>query len=324
MRRAALATLAMPFAAAVASGGLLLATHHLAVPPLNPSAPVPGSAGAAALGPCEGDTLPRPLIGIAINPQITAHVTAFQRATGVRVRLVEFFNSFNEPFQRWEAQQAVALGALPLIQLNPRNVSLAEVARGGYDAQIRQYADAVRNFRCRLVISFGHEMNGWWYSWGLPDTTPATFITAWRHIHDVFAAQGAKTVIWSWDPSHLYQRFKNNSASPAGRWYPGDSYVDWIGIDGYLGLGQTFKGVFAHQLSNIRGVTNRPVYIAETGVAGGPSQSWQITGLFAALRQYHLMGLVWFDLNRKQPWRLEGRPAAIDAYRKAVAKLRSG
>jgi mannan endo-1,4-beta-mannosidase len=321
MKRAALATLGLPFAAAAAFGGLLLATHHLTVPPLSPSAPLPGSARAAAFGPCEDDSVAGPYIGIAINPQITAHVTAFRRATGVHVRLVEFFNPFNEPFQRWEAQQAVALGALPLIQLNPRNISLAKIAGGGYDGQIRHYADAVRSFGCRVVISFGHEMNGWWYSWGLPDTTPAIFIAAWRHIHNVFAGEGVKNVIWSWDPSHLYQRFRNNSASPASRWYPGDRYVDWIGIDGYLGQGQTFKGVFGHQLRNIRGVTNKPIYIAETGVAGGPSQSWQITGLFAALRKYRLMGLVWFDLNRKQPWRLEGRPAGIAAYRKAVTKL---
>ena len=79
---------------------------------------------------------------------------------------------------------------------------------------------------------------------------------------------------------------------------------------------------FAEQLRNIRSVSDRPIYLAETGVAGGPGQGQQIAQLFASLRGYRLFGLVWFDLNRKQPWRLEGRPAGLAAYRKAVGKLR--
>ena len=321
MKRASVATLTMPFAAAATFAGILLATHHVAVPSLGPAAPVRGRAAATAPGPCEQSRLATPFTGIAINPQIAGHVRAFQRATGSRVSLVEFYNPFTRPFQRWEAAQAVAVDAVPMIQLNPRNVSLAQVAGGRYDAQIRRYADAVRSFSCRVAISFGHEMNGWWYSWGLPATTPATFIAAWRHVHDIFAAEGASNVIWSWDPSHLYRRYGSKSASPASEWYPGDRYVDWIGIDGYLRRGQTFGQIFAHQLRNIRAITAKPVFLAETGVAGSPSQAWQIAQLFASLRQYHLAGLVWFDLNRKQPWRLEGRPAGLAAYRKAVATL---
>jgi mannan endo-1,4-beta-mannosidase len=321
VKRAALATLAMPFVAAAAFGGLLAATHHLTVPALTSATASSGPGAATASASCERAKLPTPFTGIAINPQITAHVRAFRRATGAHIRVVEFYNPFTSPFQRWEAEQAAALRALPLIQLNPRNASLAQIAAGRYDQQIRRYADAVRSFRCRVVISFGHEMNGWWYTWGLPTTTPATFIAAWRHIHQVFAGENVTNVIWSWDPSHLYQHYQTKSASPASEWYPGDRYVNWIGIDGYLRQDQTFSEIFGHQLRNIRAITSKPLYLAETGVAGSPSQSWQIAQLFAALRKYNLIGLVWFDLNRKHPWRLEGRLAGLAAYRKAAAML---
>jgi mannan endo-1,4-beta-mannosidase len=317
--RAALATLAMPFAAATMIGGILVATHHTTVPPLTPSAMSAGSSQATASARCERTGLREPFAGIAINPGIMAHVTAFQRATGAHIELVEFYNPFTSPFQRREAQQATALGALPLIQLNPRNVSLARIAAGRYDERIRRYADAVRAFRCRVVISWGHEMNGWWYTWGLPWTKPATFIAAWRRIHDIFAREDARNVIWSWDPTHLYQHYANKSASLASEWYPGNAYVDWIGLDGYLRAGQTFEDIFGRQLRNIRSMTGKPVYIAETGVAGGPNQASQIAGLFAAVKKYRLAGLVWFDLDGTQPWRLEGRPAGLAAYRKAVA-----
>lgn len=322
MKRSALATIAMPFAAAAVLGGVLAGTDHTTVPSLNPAARLPGQAAKRAPVTCLHHPLPRPFTGIAINPGIGAHVQAFRQATGATVSMVEFYNPFPQPFQEWEADQAVAAGTVPLIQLNPRHVSLAAMAAGSYDAQIRQYADAVKAFRCQVVLSFGHEMNGWWYRWGLPDTKPATFIAAWRHIYDVFAAQHVSNVIWSWDPSHLDKKFKTKSASPASEWYPGNRYVNWVGLDGYLRSGQTFREIFAQQLRNIRSVSNRPVYLAETGVAGGPGQGQQIAQLFASLRGYRLFGLVWFDLNRKQPWRLEGRPAGLAAYRKAVGKLR--
>jgi mannan endo-1,4-beta-mannosidase len=317
-------TLAMPFAAAAIFGALLVSTHHTTLPPLapseKPSAPAQATP-APATDRCEKDRLRLPFAGIAINPGITSHVQAFRRATGAHIQLVEYYNPFTSPFQGWEARQATALGALPLIQLNPRDVSLARIASGRYDGLIRRYADAVKAFRCRIAISFGHEMNGWWYSWGMPSTRPATFISAWRHIHDLFRREGVSNVIWSWDPSHMYQDYPGKVATPASEWYPGDAYVDWVGLDGYLRPGQTFRTVFHSQLHVIRSVTSKPVYIAETGVARGPGQVRQIAGLFAAVRSDHLTGLVWFDLDGKEPWRLEGRPAALAAYRKAAASL---
>ena len=135
MTRTALATLATPFAAAMLVGGVLVATHHTTVPPLTTSAASLGSKRAAprpARHParCERAEPREPFAGIAINPGITPHVKAFQRATGAHIQLVEFYNPFTSPFQRWEAQQVTALGALPLIQLNPRNVSLKRIAAG--------------------------------------------------------------------------------------------------------------------------------------------------------------------------------------------------
>ena len=174
-------------------------------------------------------------------------------------------------------------------------------------------------FKCQVVLSFGHEMNGWWYSWGRPDTSPATFIAAWRHLHDVFAALHVTNVTWSWDPSHDYY---GHGASYASEWYPGDAYVDWIGLDGYLGHARTIANVFVPQLTDIRKLTSKPVYLAETGVAAGPNEVWQTKALLDALTKNRLFGLVWFDTNRKQEWRLEGRQAAIAAFRAADAGLR--
>jgi len=268
--------------------------------------------------PCKGK-IPEPFTGIATNGQFRAHLASFRRYTGAHLRLVEFYNPFPGPFQSAEAQQVVGLHALPLIQLNPRRISMAQVASGAYDSDIRSYAEQVKAFRCHVVLSFGHEMNGWWYPWGLPDTPPKVFKAAWRDFHDVFAAVGVRNVIWSWDPTQQYSQFRpGHAATPASEWYPGNKFVNWIGIDGYIGRGQTFRKIFRYQLRDIRRLTRKPIYLAETGVGDGSRAARQMASLFAGIRQWHLIGLVWFDLNRKNSWTVEGKPAKDAAFRRAL------
>jgi len=271
--------------------------------------------------PCKGK-IPEPFAGIATNGHFAANVASFQHDTGARLRLVEFYNRFPGPFNSAEAQQIESLGALPLIQLNPRSISMARLAAGAYDSLIASYARQVKAFRCHVVLSLGHEMNGWWYPWGLPWTRPSVFIAAWRHFHQVFAAERVRNVIWSWDPTHQYSQYQpGKTAHPAGMFYPGNKYVDWIGIDGYVGAGQNFKQVFGYQLRDIRRLTRKPIYLAETGVGDGAHEVAQIANLFAGIWRWHLAGLVWFDLNRKNSWTLDGKPTKDAAYRKAVARF---
>jgi mannan endo-1,4-beta-mannosidase len=271
--------------------------------------------------PCKGK-IPQPFAGIAIDGHFSSSVASFEHDTGAHLRLVEFYNRFPGQFQRGEAQQVVNLGALPLIQLNPRRISMAELAAGSYDSYIRSYAREVRSFGCHVVLSFGHEMNGWWYPWGLPDTTPRTFKAAWRHFFGIFAAEHVANVIWSWDPTHQHSPYKPGKvAYPASMWYPGNRFVDWIGIDGYVGTGQDFRDVFGFQIRDIRRVTRKPIYLAETGVGDNAREVSQIGDLFTGIWRWHLAGLVWFDLNRKNSWSLDGKPIKDAAYRQAVARF---
>jgi len=271
--------------------------------------------------PCKGK-IPEPFAGIATSGQFAANVASFHRSTGAHLRIVEVYNPFPGPFQSAEAQQIESLHALPLIQLNPRRISMGLLASGAYDSEIRSYAVQLKAFGCYVALSFGHEMNGWWYPWGLPWTQPKVFKAAWRHFHDVFAAAGVRNVIWSWDPTHQYSQYKPGKvAYPASKFYPGNQYVDWIGIDGYVGGGQNFNDVFKYQLRDIRRLTRKPIYLAETGVGDGAHEVRQIANLFAGIWHWHLAGLVWFDLNRKNSWSLDGKPTKDAAFRRAVARF---
>jgi mannan endo-1,4-beta-mannosidase len=230
--------------------------------------------------------------------------------------MVEIYSRFGGSFPALTLRQVTSTGATPLIQWNPRGSPLATIAAGGYDGYLRRWAASVRRFGRQVVVSFGHEMNGDWNSWGAGHVSASTFVAAWRRIHNRFARAGVHNVTWSWDPSHV-----GDLPRP---WWPGGRYVDKIGIDGYLRPGDTFARIFAGRLANIRSFTSKPVYIAETAVAPGAGQVSQIFGLFNGVRQYHLSGFVWFDIDHLEAWRLEGRPAAVRAFRSAAAQTSVG
>lgn len=329
-----LASLAMPILTAALLGGVLASTHHrsLAIPSLaRPTAsPSPGVVKASV---CASNfSASRPFSGVAVSKISADAIYKFTSLTKKPISLIEFYSSFPSTFNEGGAMSAVNLGAIPLLQLDP-GVSdwhvIRQIANGVDDQAITAYANAVKEFGYCIVISFGHEMNGWWYPWGMPHNTPKTFIKAWRHVHDLFVKAGADNVIWSWDPSHQYTEVTpGRVASPASEWYPGNKYVDWVGLDGYLssdynGTPQNFDEIFAHQIASVRSVApHKLLYLAETAVSPLTGvEPQQITELFAGIKREHMAGLVWFDENKKQNWKLTAKmKGAIAAYARGVSK----
>jgi mannan endo-1,4-beta-mannosidase len=164
-------------------------------------------------------------------------------------------------------------------------------------------------------------MNGNWYSWGNRHTPAKVFVAAWQHIVTLFRAVGATNVIWLWTVNVV-------DASPPipspGPWWPGSSYVNWVGIDGYYFLpGQTFSQVFGPTIAAVRALTGAPMLIAETGAASGKSQPTEIEDLFAGVRSYGLFGFVWFDENvptQGLTWRITS-PRSFSAFRLAAGEF---
>ena len=145
-------------------------------------------------------TTPESYLGVYTNGSPTSYggVTAFTSATGARPDVVMYYSGWFVPFPTAFATTVASNGAVPLVQMNPDRISLAQIAAGRYDAYLSSYAETVRAYRHPVIVSFGHEMNGNWYSWGYRHTSPATFVAAWRHIVNLFRALGARNVTWLW------------------------------------------------------------------------------------------------------------------------------
>jgi mannan endo-1,4-beta-mannosidase len=249
-------------------------------------------------------------------PQSYGGISAFIAATGVRPRVVVYYSGWQESFQAKFARTVVAHDAVPLVQINPTGISLAAIASGQYDTYLRSYATAVKTFGYRVILSFGHEMNGYWYSWGYRHTSPAVFVAAWRHIVTLFRASGARNVTWLWTCNVMHPR--GGIPSPA-RWWPGSSYVNWVGMDGYYYQPSwTFASLFGPTIKVVRTLTLDRILISETAAPATAGQAWKVADLFAGVHRYGLLGFVWFDADKHREWRL--RSAASAAFRRGARR----
>jgi Glycosyl hydrolase family 26 len=257
-------------------------------------------------------------------------VRDFAQAVGKSPNLVGFYSGWAQPFSVSMADSLHHHGLVPFVQIDPSLASVSAIAAGDDDGYLRSYADSVRIYGHSVVIGFGHEMNATWYSWGYTRTPAAAFVAAWRHIVTLFREQGADNVTWLWTI-----QAEQHGTGPIQSWWPGDSYVTWVGIDGYYRTpSNTFDKVFVPTIDQVRTFTLKPILLSETAVARNAAQYTNIINLFNGMAQYRTLGLVWFDENqlnlgvsRGDPanihvdWRIEDSPVGERAFRFGVSSL---
>ncbi|BCM89398.1 endoglucanase H [Abditibacteriota bacterium] len=248
-------------------------------------------------------------------------VNDLESALGRRVPQVVVFSDWKQPFPDLDARQARALGKTLQITWEPWNfgnpsaVQLRDIAAGKYDAYIDSWANAARAFGGEIWLRFGHEMNGNWYPWTLSaqNGDPAPYLNSYRRIHDRFRKAGASNVRWIW--------CFNAESVPQASWndpkraYPGDDYVDAIGIDGYNfgdttahSRWQSFSQIFAapYALASQQW-PRKPLFIAETGCSstGGDKVAW-LKDMDESLRTKftRVESLTWFEAAKEADWRV--------------------
>ena len=267
-------------------------------------------------------------------PQVMLFGASWASATFDRALLDRIADRGMMPMLGWEpwdhaVDEAARDTGLPARQVDrlrstQPDYRLARITAGDFDGYLRSWAEGVRTLGYPIAIRFAHEMNGDWYPWSerANGNHRGDYVRAWRHVHDVFAAAGATNVTWVWSPN---ARWDKTTAGLTGL-YPGDDYVDWVGVTGYYGMGaftktySSFDQIFGPTVAEIRAMTGKPLVVTETAAAenSGHKARW-IRETFAALPRYpNLIGLIWFEVDKEQDWRIAGSPAAA-AFAEAVA-----
>jgi hypothetical protein len=282
-----------------------------------------GSAHHTGPLPVDLPTTPQSYLGVYASgtPASYGGVTAFANATGAKPDVVMYYSGWYVPFPTAFAATAASNGAVPLVQMDPDGISVAGIAAGRYDGYLSAYAESVRAYRHPVIVSFGHEMNGHWSSWGYGRTSPRTFVAAWRHIVTLFRELGADNVTWLWTVNIISNTPGNKIPAP-GPWWPGSSYVTWVGIDGYyLKPDWKFAPLFGPTIAAVHELTSDPILVAETGATPAADQPAKIADVFAGIHAYGLLGLVWFDatdVQRQEDFAVSS-PAALAAFRHSAS-----
>lgn len=283
-------------------------------------------------------------------------VAAWQRQTGRLPAVWMIFQSWTgtNAFPVAAARRARELGGKLLITWEPwngsnrhdPNWSCARIAGGAQDAYIRSYARAVRSGGVPVMLRLAHEMNGDWYPWGTAyasdsrrnnGNSPQNYVAMWRRVVSIFRQEGAHNVNWVWAPNILYWNRSNSIADQnhdLAALYPGDSYVDWIGLSVYNDASkrpwQSFSSLFEAAYNTVTRISDKPLMIAEMGVteAGAPSGTNKAAWISQTLMndiptRYPRVRLVnWFCRDKtsfgEANYRFDSSTASLRAFRVAV------
>jgi hypothetical protein len=160
--------------------------------------------------------------------------------------------------------------------------------------------------------------------------SPEEYVAAWRRVVEAARAAGADNATWVWA--------LGSGAFPteADPWYPGDDWVDWIGVSGFNTFGtddtrwRTFPSIFApfREWALPRG---RPLLIVSSASGENPyvepddprSKATWIREALSQLESWpEVQGFVWFNgfgPDDEGRWLVDSTPEALAAFRELGA-----
>lgn len=237
-----------------------------------------------------GETRPgRLLSGISPQSFSDEYIDAFETWVGVRQAVLVFFKYMEQSDagidQTIRLMEGIwSRGSVPMMFWQP-NYGEAEgteqhvaerVAAGDYDDEIGAWADALAAWAIRPVgepdrrvyLNLAPEMNGDWVPWGIPSehTTAEGYVGMFQRVHDIVMSTGLRSdhVQWVWEVNRSSTGEVDIEAI-----YPGDDYVDWVGVTGYVREGwggwRSPDRLFGKMIRTIRGFSDKPLVIGEFG-----------------------------------------------------------
>ncbi len=157
-------------------------------------------------------------------------------------------------------------------------VLLNQVINGEKDANYKKVAAEMAACNpSRMYLRIGHEPNIEWYPWSaLGNGNEARFIQAFRHVATLFKTYpGMADVKIDWNPTEAAFAEVN----PGTAYYPGDAFVDVIGMDNYDRVPRTME-------------THRTAYKNLINFATARKKKWSLPewGLYASYKVLNAAG----------------------------------
>jgi len=178
---------------------------------------------------------------------------------------------------------------------------------GEQDAYIREFASRLRAIEKPVFLRFAHEMNGDWYPWAGSKIGAGTYAAIFRYVRKLFDEAGARNVRWVFS-------INTENVPPENTFeecYPGDPYVDYIGLDGYnwgvvqaWSRWQSFRDIFLSAYKKVVHRYRKPVIISEfsSTSTGGDKALWIKNALLELRRMPEVKGFILFNVDKETDW----------------------
>ena len=271
----------------------------------------------------------------------TAGTRAFERQMGSRVDIYKSYHFNRDRFptagERAIARQPGHHRLLDLDYVPDGTYSWAQVAAGNDDQQIVAEARYLkRTFKHKLFISVHHEPEEEVVDAPGSGYRAADFAAMFRHVVQVFRAQGVHNVVWVWN---IMGDQGADSAPWFSKLYPGNQYVDWIAADIYGCVSSNVCHNFAGSSLNqrfsrhapwpgfyrwsVRHHPHKPIMLSEWAAFANVPEADRVKYLATVRHQLHrfprLKALVYWDSNKSS--RGDPHLAAGSAASAVVARL---
>jgi hypothetical protein len=243
----------------------------------------------------------------------TGDLNALASATGKRVTFGGTFHVVNENEASdgsWSNTENVLEGvwgaqATPFANL-AINGSAFSIARGDHDSKIHEWVTYLQRWLNRgggrsLIIAPLQEMNWNGTHWSCD---PGNFKIAYQRIVNIIRGRGI-------NETKVRFAFAPNGATAPGcgsiyDYYPGDSYVDVIGISAYRWGQESVYQVMGGIVDGLAATyPTKPIVIAQTGAVPSGSKSAWIREMFSwGAAHPHVVGIIYFNINADRAWRV--------------------
>ena len=199
--------------------------------------------------------------GLSATPQTHAKLAYLEGLVNRKFDIVYNFHRIGDTLPTPSERQLVKEGRMLHVNIETTQLSWAQVAAGAADAALTKQAQGLKSLNVPVMINFDHE----------PDAkkkavrgTPAEFVAAFRHVHDVFDQAGATNAVWVWVTTGYKGNFGRLLAL-----YPGNAYVDWLSWEAYTGVGCDENPTLGTAASFYKNVSPMYNWVRTTGAAGG-------------------------------------------------------
>lgn len=130
-----------------------------------------------------------------------------------------------------------------------------------------------------------HEFDGNWFWWGNPFCSDGEFIKLWQYtVHYLRDVKGLRNLLYAFSPDRKFE-----TREELIKRYPGDDYVDIIGMDNYYDFGILGDGIEGAKIklrliSDLAKEKNKLAAFTETGVEKVPYDKWWSDVLYSVIK----------------------------------------